>query len=1757
MRLPAGEESPGGDPRRRGVRRWRKRWRPAPPPGSNGQSAVRRTVPTATVTTPRPAVPADPQQPPHPRGHGRPPAGLPALPGRGGRGQDRHDLLGAAGRDGRRQRRQGAQGPLLPRLLRHPGRRLRRRVPALPDQPRAGAHPGLAGRHRRHRQPGPRPGQLPGLLGPRLPRRRPWSTPTGAKVGEHVGGLAVRHLDELPADRAAEHGIAIGVIATPAGAAQDVADRLVAAGVRVDPQLRPGGAHGARRACRCARSTCRSSCRSSSFYQQRRAAGRRRHGVVATARDGRSTGRRPLYPVNLVVDGRPCLVVGGGAVAARKATGLLACGAGVHVVAPRSATRCGPRRRHRARSGPTGAGEVAGYRLVMAATDDPDGERRRVRGRRGGRASGSTAPTTRPTARSPCPPWCGGAPLMRHGLHRRPQPGAGRWLRRRLEAEIGPGVRGARSSCCRRSGDALRADGRLHRGVDWQKALDSEMLDLIRAGRRQQARERLAGVSVVVVGLNHRTRPARAPRADDGRRPQRLPKALHDLVGRDEPHRGGGALHVQPHRDLRGRPSGSTAPCTTSATSSPSWPSLPPEDFTDHLYTYHDDAAVEHLFRVAAGLDSAVLGESEILGQVRDAWERARAEGAAGPQLSALFRHAVEVGKRARSETGIGRGTTSVSQAAVAMAAERLGTLAGRRVLVLGAGDMGGGMAAALAAAPAWPRCWSPTAPGSGRSTLAGAGGRPGRSQLGDLPDGPGDVDVLLTSTGAPSIVRRRRRPAPVHGRPGPTDPCSSSTWPCPATSTRRSATCPASPCSTWTTCGPSPRPASAERRREVARVRAIVAEEVGRYVEAARRPPGGAARRRAARAGRGAAPRRAGALRARLAGLDARQRAAVDALTRGIVAKLLHEPTVRLKDAAGTPRGERLAEALARAVRPLATRPGAALRVGRPAAERRWPAWQAEPRRRRPAARRRRRRRGRARRGRDHGRPRQPTCRSGRSAARACSSRRCRPPCSTGGPTSPSTRPRTCRRRRRRGLVIAAVPERGDPRDALVGLHASTTCRPAAGWPPARCGGGPSWPAPARPHLRRPAGQHRHPAGQGGRLRRHRGGRRRPRAAGPSRRRRPRCSTPAVMLPQVGQGALAVECRADDDADAGRAGRHRARAVAPGGRRRAGLPAPSWAAAATCRSAPTPPAAGDGRHQPRPACIASRRRPHRRCATPATGRRSASTLGPAPWPATCSTTPAGPLADSEQPAPSVSALPPTGERHAGAVTVYLVGAGPGRSRACSPCGAPRCWPGPTWWSTTGCRWRRCSTWRRRGASGSAWARRPAAPSSPRRRSTPCSSSGAGPGRGRAAQGRRPVRVRPRRRGGAGPAGGRRAVRGRPRHHVGRRRPRLRRRARHPPGPVHLVHRRHRPRGPVGRRPRPTGRRVARVGGTIVVLMGVAHRADDRRAADGRRPRPPTRRWPPCGGAPGPSSARCAPRWPSSPTLALEPPVDDRHRRRWPASTWPGSSAGPLFGRRVVVTRAREQASGLVDRLHAARRRGGGGARPSRSATRPTAGPPSRAAAAAVADATTGSVFTSANAVERFFALLPRRPGLRRRPGGGHRAGHGRAPWPPAASSPTWCPSGSWPRRCSRPSRPAAAAGCCCPGRRWRATCCPTACGPRAGTSTWSRPTAPAGRRRRRAAAPRRPRPTPSPSPRRRRSTRFLEAAGAGRRAARGGVHRAGHGRHGRGHGLRRRRGATHTVDGLVDALVDALGPPARCAGRRPDPRSHAVGWQP
>lgn len=118
------------------------------------------------------------------------------------------------------------------------------------------------------------------------------------------------------------------------------------------------------------------------------------------------------------------------------------------------------------------------------------------------------------------------------------------------------------------------------------------------------------------------------------------------------------------------------------------WFNINREEFTQHLYIYEDEQAISHLFKVTCGLDSMVIGETQILGQMRDAFLESQKEKATGTWFNMLFKQAVTLGKRAHSETSIGESAVSVSYAAVELGKRIFGTFSDKRVLILGAGKM-------------------------------------------------------------------------------------------------------------------------------------------------------------------------------------------------------------------------------------------------------------------------------------------------------------------------------------------------------------------------------------------------------------------------------------------------------------------------------------------------------------------------------------------------------------------------------------------------------------------------------------------------------------------------------------------------------------------------------------------------------------------------------------------------------------------------------------------------------------------------------------------------------------------------------------------------------------------------------------------------------------------------------------------------------------------------------------------------------------
>jgi glutamyl-tRNA reductase len=332
-----------------------------------------------------------------------------------------------------------------------------------------------------------------------------------------------------------------------------------------------------------------------------------------------------------------------------------------------------------------------------------------------------------------------------------------------------------------------------------------------------------------------------------------------------------------------------------------------PDELHPYLFFQHDEAAVAHLFEVAAGLDSAVVGESEILGQLRQAWDVARREGGTRSTLNLLFRHAVEVGKRARTETAIARGTASVSHAAVEMAVEHHGSIGGRKVALVGAGAMGEGIAVALHGAGVGEVTVVNRSSERGQALAARVGGLAlGMDRLREALE---SSDLVLTSTGSdePVITAELVRGLDRAGRPLLFVDIAVPRDVAPDVSQLPDVTVlDLDDLSSWADQGRS------ERLAEVGRVALIVREEVERFElqsAALQAAPLVSSLRERAEALRVAELERHAK---RLDQLDESQRDVIELVTRGIVAKLLHEPSVRLRNQAGTPQGERNAAAVA-----------------------------------------------------------------------------------------------------------------------------------------------------------------------------------------------------------------------------------------------------------------------------------------------------------------------------------------------------------------------------------------------------------------------------------------------------------------------------------------------------------------------------------------------------------------------------------------------------------------------------------------------------------------------------------------------------------------------------------------------------------------------------------------------------------------------------------------------------------------------------
>ncbi len=192
---------------------------------------------------------------------------------------------------------------------------------------------------------------------------------------------------------------------------------------------------------------------------------------------------------------------------------------------------------------------------------------------------------------------------------------------------------------------------------------------------------------------------------------------------------------------------------------------LAPGLLAPHLFALVDVDVVRHLFRVAAGLDSMIVGEPQVLGQAKDAWSAAAEESRTGPLLNRLFHAAFTVGKRVRSETGIGEGSVSASATAVALARKIFGSLANLRVLLVGAGEMAKLAALHFKAQHVASLTITSRTPAHAEAVAQaiGAAARPWR----DLPQALSTADIVVTATGATApIVSRADVAQALRARP-------------------------------------------------------------------------------------------------------------------------------------------------------------------------------------------------------------------------------------------------------------------------------------------------------------------------------------------------------------------------------------------------------------------------------------------------------------------------------------------------------------------------------------------------------------------------------------------------------------------------------------------------------------------------------------------------------------------------------------------------------------------------------------------------------------------------------------------------------------------------------------------------------------------------------------------------------------------------------------------------------------------------------
>ncbi|MEU8539628.1 glutamyl-tRNA reductase [Streptomyces sp. NPDC048717] len=437
-------------------------------------------------------------------------------------------------------------------------------------------------------------------------------------------------------------------------------------------------------------------------------------------------------------------------------------------------------------------------------------------------------------------------------------------------------------------------------------------------------------MSLLVVGLSHRTAPVSLlERAS--LTPEAKVGLLHDTLAA-EPAAEGTVLatcnRIELYADVDKFHAGVAELSTLLAQHS----GVGLDELTPYLYVHYEDRAVHHLFSVACGLDSMVVGEGQILGQIKDALATGQEQHTAGRLLNDLFQQALRVGKRAHSETGIDRAgqslvTFGLEQLAGGTGPETIGAWAkGKRALVIGAGSMSSLAAATLARAgvaeivvanrtPARAKRLVEilTQPGTGTGVAARA------AEMVAVGDEMAEADIVVSCTGATGLVLTAgdvetalaaRAATHAAGADGSRqDPLYLLDLAMPRDIDAAAHHIPGARLVDIESLAEAS--ADAPMATDVDQVRDLVSDEVAAFGAAQRAahitPTVVALRAMAADVVAGEIAR----LEGRLPGLDGKQRAEITQTVRRVVDKLLHAPTVRVKELAGEPGGAGYADAL------------------------------------------------------------------------------------------------------------------------------------------------------------------------------------------------------------------------------------------------------------------------------------------------------------------------------------------------------------------------------------------------------------------------------------------------------------------------------------------------------------------------------------------------------------------------------------------------------------------------------------------------------------------------------------------------------------------------------------------------------------------------------------------------------------------------------------------------------------------------------